>query len=249
MAYQKAVEQGATALFDEKYGDKVRGLKIGRPPVSFELCGGTHVNATGQIGAFQIVSESSIGSGLRRIEAVTGRGAEEYFEKLTQDWQEIGKACGATSDGLLEKVAETLAALEAEKKQRLAAEKELARMKADSLAPHTGPTTRVQYISEFIQGASIPTLMQMTDYLREKHKSAVIVLGTVYEDKLSFLANVSTDLVAKGYNAGNIVREVAKVTGGTGGGKPTMAQAGGKDKAKIIEALQLVEKLIEQQGK
>jgi alanyl-tRNA synthetase len=91
--------------------------------------------------------------------------------------------------------------------------------------------------------------MQITDYLREKNKSAVIVLGTVYEDKLSFLANVSTDLVAKGYNAGNIVREVAKVTGGTGGGKPTMAQAGGKDKTKIDEALQLVKKLVAQQGK
>ena len=251
MSYQQALEQGATALFDEKYGDKVRALKIGKPPVSFELCGGTHVNATGQIGAFQIISESSIGSGLRRIEAVTGRGAEEYFEELTQDWQEIGKACGATADGLKEKVTETLAAFEVEKKQRLAVEKELARMKADylSLKIQTEPTTRVQYISEFIPGASTPALMQMTDYLREKHKSAVIVLGTVYEDKLSFLANVSTDLVAKGYNAGNIVREVARVTGGTGGGKPTMAQAGGKDPRKIDEALQLVKKLVAQQGK
>jgi len=251
MSYQQAVEQGATALFDEKYGDKVRALKIGKPPVSFELCGGTHVNATGQIGAFQIVSESSIGSGLRRIEGVTGRGAEEYFEKLTQDWQTIGKACGATSDGLKEKVTETLAAFEAEKKQRLSAEKELARMKADalSLKIQEEPSTRVPYISEFIQGASTTALMQITDYLREKNKSAVIVLGTIYEDKLSFLANVSTDLVAKGYNAGNIVREVAKVTGGTGGGKPTMAQAGGKDKTKIDEALQLVKKLVAQQGK
>jgi alanyl-tRNA synthetase len=251
MSYQQAVEQGATALFDEKYGDKVRALKIGKPPVSFELCGGTHIDATGQIGTFQIVSESSIGSGLRRIEAVTGRGAEEYFENLTQDWQEIGKACGATSDGLKEKITETLAAFEAEKKQRLSAEKELARMKADalSLKIQAEPSTRVPYISEFIQGASTTALMQITDYLREKNKSAVIVLGTVYEDKLSFLANVSTDLVAKGYNAGNIVREVAKVTGGTGGGKPTMAQAGGKDKTKIDEALQLVKKLVAQQGK
>jgi alanyl-tRNA synthetase len=249
MSYQKAVDQGATALFDEKYGDKVRALKIGKPPVSFELCGGTHINATGQIGAFQIVSESSIGSGLRRIEAVTGRGAEEYFEKLTQDWQEIGKACGATADGLKEKVTETLAAFEAEKKQRQALEKELAREKAESIVLQKGQTNGVQFISEYIPSISTQGLMQMTDYLREKHKSAVIVLGTVYEDKLSFLANVSTDLVAKGFNAGNIVREVAKVTGGSGGGKPTMAQAGGKDKTKIDEALQLVKKLVEQQGK
>jgi alanyl-tRNA synthetase len=249
ISYQKAVEQGATALFDEKYGDKVRALKIGKPPVSFELCGGTHVSATGQIGFFKIISESSIGSGLRRIEAVTGRGAEEYFEKLTQDWQEIGNACGATADGLKEKVTETLAALEAEKKQRQALEKELAREKAESIVLQKGQTNGIQFISEYIPSISTQGLMQMTDYLREKHKSAVIVLGTVYEDKLSFLANVSTDLVAKGFNAGNIVREVAKVTGGSGGGKPTMAQAGGKDKAKIDEALQLVKKLVEQQGK
>ena len=125
MSYKQAMEQGATALFDEKYGEKVRSLKIGTPPVSFELCGGTHISATGQIGAFHIVSESSIGSGLRRIEAVTGRGAEAYFEKLEQEWQEVGKAIGATPEGVKEKVSETIAAFDAEKKQRLAVEKEL----------------------------------------------------------------------------------------------------------------------------
>jgi alanyl-tRNA synthetase len=249
MSYQKAVEQGATALFDEKYGDKVRGLKIGKPPVSFELCGGTHISATGEIGAFHIVSESSVGSGLRRIEAVTGRGAEAYFQKLTQDWQEIARSLGATTESVKEKVVDTLAAYDTEKKQRLAVEKELARKVAESIVLQRSPINEVPFISEHISSVSTQGLMQITDYLREKHKSAVIVLGTIYDDKLSFLANVSTDLVAKGYNAGNIVREVAKVTGGSGGGKPTMAQAGGKDKTKIDEALQLVKKLIEQQGK
>ena len=247
MSYQKAVEQGATALFDEKYGDKVRGLKIGKPSVSFELCGGTHINATGQIGAFHIVSESSIGSGLRRIEAVTGSGAEEYFEKLTQDWQEIGKACGATADGIKEKVTETLAAFEAEKKQRLAVEKELARKVVDSLAAEE--IKGVKVIAAQVPPLPPQVMRDMSDLLRERLKSGIIVLGTIYEDKPSFLAVVTQDLVSKGLNAGNIVREVAKVTGGSGGGKPTMAQAGGKDKTKIDEALQLVKKLVEQQGK
>ena len=247
MAYKKAVDEGATALFNEKYGDKVRGLKIGIPPVSFELCGGTHISATGQIGAFHIISESSIGSGLRRIEAVTGRGAEAYFERLTQDWQEVGKTIGATPEGVKEKVAETLAVFDAEKKQRLAVEKELARKVAESL-------TAEEINGVKVIAAQVPTLppqmlRDMSDLLRERLKSGIIVLGTISEDKPSFLAVVTQDLVNKGFNAGNIVREVAKVTGGSGGGKPTMAQAGGKDKTKIDEALALVKKLVAQQGK
>ena len=249
MSYPKAVEQGATALFDEKYGDIVRGLKIGRPPVSFELCGGTHIQATGQIGFFHIISESSIGSGLRRIEAVTGRGAEEYVRKLTEDLQIIAQSFGGTSENAKEKTAETIAALENEKKQRLIMEKQLAKKEAESITLQQDPINGVMYFSGHIPSASTQGLMQITDYLREKNKSGIIVLGTIYEDKVSFLANVSTDLVAKGFNAGNIVREVAKVTGGSGGGKPTMAQAGGKDKTKIDEALQLVKKLVAQQGK
>ena len=249
MSYPEAVKEGATALFDEKYGDNVRGLKIGRPPVSFELCGGTHVSATGQIGMFHIVSESSVGSGLRRIEAVTGRGAEAYFQKLTQDWQEIARSLGANSENIKDKVLGVVSALDDEKKQRQNIEKELAVKVAESLVARAETHNGVTFIAANVSPLPPQALMQMTDYLREKQKSAVIVLGTIYDDKLSFLANVSTDLVAKGYNAGNIVREVAKVTGGSGGGKPTMAQAGGKDKTKIGEALQLVKILVAQQGK
>jgi alanyl-tRNA synthetase len=247
MSYKQAVEQGATALFDEKYGDKVRGLKIGKSPVSFELCGGTHISATGQIGAFHIISESSIGSGLRRIEAVTGRGAEAYFEKMTQDWQEISKTVGATSEGVKEKVLETITAFEAEKKQRIVAEKELARKVVEALT--AGEINGIKVIAAQVPALPPQVLREMSDLLRERLKSGIIVLGTVFEDKLSFLAVVTQDLVSKGYNAGNIVREVAKVTGGSGGGKPTMAQAGGKDKNKMDEALQLVKNLVAQQGK
>jgi alanyl-tRNA synthetase len=225
----------------------VRGLKIGKPPVSFELCGGTHVNATGQIGTFQIVTESSIGSGLRRIEAVTGTGAEEYFEQLTRDWQNIGQAVGATTENVKEKVADMIADLETEKKQRLAVEKELARTIVESLTAEE--INGVKVITAQVPALPPQVLREMSDLLRERIKSGIIVLGTVFEDKPSFLAVVTQDIAAKGYNAGNIVREVAKVTGGSGGGKPTMAQAGGKDKTKIDEALNLVKKLVAQQGK
>ncbi len=247
ISYQKALEQGATALFDEKYGDKVHGLKIGKPPVSFELCGGTHINATGQIGFFYIVNESSIGSGLRRIEAVTGRGAEAYFEKLSHELQEIAQAVGATADTVKEKVTDTIAVLDAEKNQRLAIEKELARKVVETLVAED--IKGVKIIAAQVPSLSPQVLRDMSDLLRERLKSGIIVLGTVFEDKPSFLAVVTQDLVSKGYNAGNIVREVAKVTGGSGGGKPTIAQAGGKDKRKIDEALQIVKNLVAQQGK
>ncbi len=246
MSYPKALEQGAIALFDEKYGDKVRALKIGKPPVSFELCGGTHINATGQIGFLHIISESSIGSGLRRIEAVTGRGAEKYFESLSSEWQEITRVVEATKEGVKEKVVETVAALSNEKKQRQAIEKELARKIAETLVAEE--IKGIKLITAQAPSLSPQTLLDMSDIIREQLKSGIIVLGTIYEDKPSFLAVVTQDLVSKGYNAGNIVREVAKVTGGSGGGKPTMAQAGGKDKTKIDEALRLVRNLIAQQG-
>jgi alanyl-tRNA synthetase len=247
MSYQQAVDQGATALFDEKYGDVVRGLKIGRPPVSFELCGGTHVGATGQIGFFHIVTESSVGSGLRRIEAVTGRGAEEYVRKLTEDLQVIAQSVGGTAENAKEKAAETISALENEKKLRLAVEKELAHKVVESLPVEE--INGVKVIAAQVPSLTPQVVRDMSDSLRERIKSGIIVLATVSEDKPSFLAVVTQDLVGKGFNAGNIVREVAKVTGGSGGGKPTMAQAGGKDKTKIEEALQSVKKLVAQQGK
>jgi len=247
MSYPKAVEQGATALFDEKYGDIVRGLKIGKPPVSFELCGGTHISATGQIGFFHIVSESSIGSGLRRIEAVTGRGAEEYVRKLTEDLQNISQSLGGTAENTKDKVTETINTLENEKKLRLSVEKELARKVVETLVAEE--INGVKVIAAQVPSLPPQVLRDMSDSLRERIKSGIIVLCTVSDDKPSFLAVVTQDLTVRGYNAGNIVREVAKVTGGSGGGKPTLAQAGGKDKTKIEEALKLVQKLVAQQGK
>lgn len=249
LSYQEALREGAIALFDEKYGEKVRALKIGKPPISFELCGGTHIGATGQISFFTIVSESSIGSGLRRIEALTGRAAEEYFDKLSQERYEIAKAVDATTDNIQKSVTDMIAIFHAERKRLQNIERELALEKAKSLLTQVkifnGITANIANVSPL----SPQALRLMTDYLREKQKSAIIVLGTVYEDKPSFLVVVTQDLVNKGYNAGNIIREVARVTGGGGGGKPTMAQAGGKDKTKIDEALALAGRLVELQSK
>ncbi len=228
--YKKAIDEGAIALFDEKYGDKVRVVRVGEPRVSAELCGGTHVAATGEIGLFHIISESSIGAGLRRIEAVTGRGAEAYFNERLSDLQKIAQNLDAERDKL--------------GKQVLALERELARLRAESLLAQAEVIKGVTVLVAKVPSSRLEILREMSDFIREKLGSAVVVLGTVYEDKPAFLAAVTPDLVAKGYNAGEIVKQVAAVTGGGGGGKPNLAQAGGKDKKKLDEALKLVKSLI-----
>jgi alanyl-tRNA synthetase len=244
LPYQKAVAEGAIALFDEKYGDTVRALKVGKPPVSVELCGGTHIDATGQIGFFQILTESSIGSGLRRIEAVTGRGAEEFIAKLSAERREIAKAIESSGDDVLEKLNGILAESERNRKRVQEIEREYAQLIAEQLSTEVEQVKNINLIAARVKPLHSETLLLITDYLREKLKSIIIVLGTVYEDRPLFMAVVTQDLVSKGYNASNIIKQVAKVVGGGGGGKPTMAQAGGKDKTKIDEALKLVRSLI-----
>jgi alanyl-tRNA synthetase len=244
MAYKEAVGEGATALFDEKYGDVVRVVKIGLPVISAELCGGTHASATGQIGFFQIVAESSIGSGLRRIEAVSGKGAEKYVEQSSASLAKIAQALGAPAAGAQEKVSAVLAELDEKSKKLSNLEKELSRKSAADISSQAVTINGVKVLAAKVEGVKIESLREMADVLKQKLGSGIIVLGSVFEDRPSFIAMVTPDLVEKGYSAGDIVKKVAQVTGGGGGGKPGMAQAGGKDKTKIDEAIQLVKTLI-----
>jgi alanyl-tRNA synthetase len=244
MPYKKAIEAGTTAIFDEKYGDVVRVLRVGKPPISAELCGGTHVKATGEIAYFQIVSESSVGASLRRIEAVTGRGAERYFENRLSELEQIAGYLGSEPDRLLEKVSSVSQELKNQEKRVLIMERELSLKTGQSLLTGTQIIKGVNVIVGKMPSTRIEILRETADWLRDQLKSAIIVLGTVYEDRPLFLAVVTPDLVAKKYNAGDIIRQVAKITGGGGGGKPNIAQAGGKDKDKLDEALRLVKELI-----
>jgi alanyl-tRNA synthetase len=195
MPHTQAVAQGAIALFGEKYGDVVRVVRIGgsRSPVSLEVCGGTHVSRTGDIGLFHILSEGSIGSGMRRIEAVTGSGAEALVEERVS---------------MLESV------------------------------------NGVSVLAASVPASNIDVLRHMGDILRERLGSAVVVLGAVWADRPNFLAMVTSDLVARGLNAGDIVKEVAREAGGSGGGRPQLGQGGGKDKDRLEQALNLVAKLV-----
>jgi alanyl-tRNA synthetase len=244
MTHQQAVAGGAIALFDEKYGDIVRVLEIGQPAFSAELCGGTHVTSTGEIGYFHIISESSIGAGLRRIEAVTGRGAEAFLDLRLLDIQRAAAQLGVEPDKLTDKVQGLMDELDGERKKARALERELGRITADNLASQLKTVKDINIIVSRVPSASIEVLREISDRIRDNIQSGIIVLGSVYDGKPVFIAAVTPDLVEKGYNAGKLVGQVAKVTGGGGGGKPTLAQAGGRDKGKLDEALRLVEGLI-----
>jgi len=244
LSYRQAINEGAIALFDEKYGDVVRTLKIGRPPVSMELCGGTHVNNTGEIGFFRVLGEHSIGAGLRRIEAVTGRQAEWYLDKLFSQWQEAARIVGASLENVVDKVSSTTTALDVEQRRAQALERELAKKETDSLLGQVEVVNGVKVLSARVSPRKPEILREMGDILKDKLGSGIIVLGTVYEERPAFVAMVTPDLVASGYDAGEIVKQVARVTGGGGGGKAALAQAGGKDKSKLDEALRLVKSLL-----
>jgi len=242
--YKQAKGEGAIALFEEKYGEEVRMLEIGKPPISKELCGGTHVKSTGEIGIFLITSESSIGTGLHRIEAVTGRKAESLIESRLTALQSLAKEVESPLEEVPGKVKALIGELEAERKRVLSLERELSRKIAGDLIGQAEQVSGVTVLAVKVPALTIPILREMGDILRDRLKSAIVVLATVHSGKPNFLAMVTPDLIAKGFHAGDIINQVAKVTGGGGGGKAAMAQAGGKDAAMIDEALKLVKKII-----
>ncbi|MFC1942381.1 alanine--tRNA ligase [Chloroflexota bacterium] len=243
-SYNKAVKDGAIALFDEKYGDVVRVMKIGEPVVSAELCGGTHVNYSGEIGYFHIIGESSIGAGLRRIEAVTGREAEAYIARHLSSLESITQSLESTPDDVQNKLADLMAERDKDRKLMLSLERELARKEAESLLGRVEVVNGVNMVSARVSSANQQVLREMTDFIRDKIKSVVVVLGVVDGNRPVFMAAVTPDLVERGYNAGDIVKKVAVVTGGGGGGKANFAQAGGKHPEKLDEALHVVKSLL-----
>ena len=245
LPYKQAIAEGTIALFEEKYGEEVRMLEIGEPAISKELCGGTHVSSTGEIGIFLITSESSIGTGLHRIEAVTGRNAESLIESRLTVLQSVAKEVEGSLDEVPNKVKTLISELEAERKRVLSLERELSRRIAEDLPGQAEQVSGVTVLAAKVPALSMPILREMGDTLRDRLKSAIVVLATVYNGKPNFLAMVTPDLIARGFHAGDIINQVAKVTGGGGGGKAAMAQAGGRDAAKIDEALKLVHKLVQ----
>nr|WP_294865016.1 alanine--tRNA ligase [uncultured Pseudogulbenkiania sp.] len=235
MAYDDAIRAGAIALFGEKYGDEVRVLKMGE--FSTELCGGTHVKRTGDIGFFKIVAEGGVAAGVRRIEAVTGEGAVAYAQ---QQESLVKEAAGALKAQTSEEVVGKIGSLQDNLK---ALEKELSRLKAklaasagDTLADSAVEIGGIKVLAAELEGADNTALRETLDKLKDKLKSAAIVLAAKGDGKVSLVAGVTADLTGK-IKAGELVNFVAQQVGGKGGGRPDMAQAGGTQPEKLAEAL------------
>lgn len=249
MAIEEAMRSGAVALFGEKYGSKVRVLSVGGGEFSKELCGGTHVRATGDIGSFKIISDESVASGVRRIRAITGYDAFERFredEKLIDNSLAFLKTQRDQLPSAIEKLQEELKKARRENDEL---KMKIATGAVGNASSNGGDEARevngVKVIAKTVEGLDKGGMRHLSDTLLAKMKSGVVVLGRTEEDKVSFIVRVSDDLTGK-IKAGKIVQEIAPIVGGRGGGKPDMAEGGGTDASKLGDALEESYKTIEQ---
>jgi alanyl-tRNA synthetase len=242
----QARKEGAMALFGEKYGDRVRTIIIAEDGhrYSYELCGGVHVGETAEIGPFIIISEGSVSAGIRRVEALTGRGAIEYVQRGLNMLEHIAARLGTTPDQTADRVANLQEELNTSKKQIAQLQRELARNSFNQMIANLESVNGVQGLFTQVNDVSLESLREMADWFRGKVKSGVMVVGSVVDDRPQLIVAVTDDLTKKGLHAGNIIKELAPIIGGGGGGRPTMAQAGGKDSRKLADALATAKELI-----
>lgn len=243
--FDEAKKLGAIALFGEKYGDIVRVVKMG--DFSTELCGGTHLVNTGQAGLFKIISETGVAAGVRRIEAVTGVGAHKWLKELNELVNNVSDTLKTNPNSLAQKAEGLMQQIKEYEQEIQKLKKQLAKGTIEELVNNKKTIGDVSYIAARIDYQDMNSLREIADTLRNKLKSGVVVLASENQQKVNMVAAATKDLVSRGVHAGNLIREVAKVTGGGGGGRPDMAQAGGKDPSKISQALGKVKVLLEQQ--
>ncbi len=242
MVFADAIKKGALAFFGEKYGERVRVLRMGN--FSTELCGGTHVSRTGDVGLLKFKAEAGVASGVRRIEGVTGAGALDWVRHREHVLKEMGSILKGSEDDAFERLQKLLSQQRELERQLSQLQGKVAGSQSDDIASRVRQTNGVNVVASRVEGVNDKGVRDMADQLRDKLKPAVIVLGATRGEKVSLLAAVSKDLT-KQYHAGNIIKQIAPIVGGGGGGRPDFAQAGGKDPARLDEALQKVYELIE----
>ena len=237
----QAKAEGAMALFGEKYGDEVRLLDIGG--YSKELCGGLHCHATGDIGLFRIVSESSVAAGIRRIEAATGLEALRLVRAKEDLLDRLSAALGAPEARLIER-AEQLAQQVRDLRKDLQKAKQSSGRGAEDYLKAAKEIGGAKLVAAKVEGATADDLRALVDQLRRLAPSHALALGSVSDERVNLIVALSKDLVARGLHAGKIAGEAAKLVGGGGGGKPDMAQAGGKDPSGLDKAIETAARLI-----
>ncbi|WP_428398696.1 alanine--tRNA ligase [Marinobacter salarius] len=233
---EQAQAKGAMALFGEKYGDTVRVLSMGSDAYSVELCGGTHVARTGDIGLFRITSESGISSGVRRIEAVTGFGALEWVEETEQTLREAAKLVKGSRESLVEKVQQTLDRNRQLEKDINALQAKLASSAGSDLASSAVDVAGLKVVASEMEGADRKALMETADQLKNKLGEGVVVLASVEDGKVTLVAGVTKSATGR-IKAGDLMKHLAAQVDGKGGGRPDMAQGGGNDPSKLADAL------------
>ena len=241
VSYDEAIRHGALAFFGDKYGDRVRVVQIG--DFSTELCGGTHVRASGEIGIFKLQSEGGVAAGVRRVEAFTGQGALDLIHNYEQRLKEIGNLVRGSADDAVDKVKKLL---ERQKELEREIEKLRGQFEKDQIPELLAKQSSVngtKFLISQVDGVDAKQLRDIADQLKEKIGSGVVVLASAGETNVNLVASVSRELTQR-YHAGNIIKELAGIVGGGGGGRPEFAQAGGKEPAKIAAALKRAEELI-----
>lgn len=242
MSFDEAKKKGALAFFSDKYGERVRVVDV--PGFSTELCGGTHVNRTGDIGLFKIESESSVASGVRRIEAVTGEGSLLKVRLEEEIIKDVAQLLKSSNNELKTKVQSLLEEMKSKERELSSLKSKLASSLVDEVLGNKKDVKGVSLVVARTDELDPDGMRQLIDTLKLKMGSGVIVLGSGKPDQIAFIAGVTKDLTGK-IKAGDIVKEVAKITGGGGGGRPDLAQAGGKDASKVDEALRQVPQILE----
>lgn len=238
----EARAEGAMALFGEKYGSEVRTIEMcdGSGRVSYELCGGTHVDNSSEIGSFYIVSESSVASGVRRIEAVSGAGAYAFARERISLLNELSAFLETSSHEALGRIRALSLDLRNNDREIEQLRMQLANASFDDLLSRVETFRGVPYLAANIPNANVETLRNLADRFRQEYPGGLVVLATVVQEKPALIASVTPELIARGLKAGDLIKRVAAVVGGGGGGRPDLAQAGGKDPAKLAEALDQV---------
>ena len=243
MTLEEARNSGAIALFDEKYGDKVRVVRV--EDFSVELCGGTHIDNVGKIGIFKIVSESGIAAGIRRIEAITGTKALEFINSKYKLIREISEILKCSEKDIINRLDQQNTEIKEREKEISQLKSKIAGNSEDEILSSVKEIKGVKLAVGVLNDIDGEALRELGDKIKNKIISGLVVLGSTSDDKVQFIAMATKDVIAKGIHCGNIIKEIAKIAGGGGGGRPDMAQAGGKFPEKLKEAISQVEKIME----